>query len=254
MKLKAKMPSWLEHWSPLQQTAAAAALAVAALAPFSAAASDEIVFGSYDEFTLFTPGGAEGLSNDILFVFHGFGSAMPNGAYKRLNEIASEDFTVVGFNYDYFDLDANDAAMSLIWSEILKDRNVVFAGTSLGGFWANHYAEKYEVDRVILVNPVVDPADQLRQFIGDHYIEKRQKNLTVTAEDVDAYIGRDAVADPDIKRLVILTRDDDILDFLLAEQKFTGADDEVFVFDEGGHTLNLGEERFAELLRKFLGN
>ncbi len=253
MRPKAAVPRRLDLWSPLRKTLAAAVMvSLAALGPSTVSASDEIVFGSYDEFTLFTSGGEEGLSDDILLVFHGFGSAMPNGAYKRLNDIASQDFTVVGFNYDYFDLDGNDAVMALVWDKLLADRNVVFAGTSLGGFWANYYAEKYQVDRVILVNPVVDPAEQLRQFIGDHYIEKRQKDLTVTAVDVEGYTGREGDADPEIRRLVILTEDDDILDFQRAEQKYSGPNDEVFVFDEGGHSLNLGEERFADLFRRFL--
>lgn len=214
-------------------------------------ASDEIEFGSYDEFTLYMS--EEGsVSDDILLVFHGFASAMPNGAYKRLNETLSQHFTVVGFNYDYFDLEANDAAMSLVWEDLLADRNVVFAGTSLGGFWADYYAEQFGVERVILVNPVVDPVDQLRQFIGEHYVEKRQEDLTVTVADVEKYVGREAGNNTDISRLVILTKDDDILDFSLAQQKYAGANDAVFIFDQGGHTLNLGESRFADLLIDFL--
>ena len=211
----------------------------------------EIRFGAYDEFTLVNYDG-EQIKDDVLFVFHGFGSAMPNGAYNKLYNAFAEHFSIIGFNYDYFDLDGNDAAIERVWEGLLKNRNVIFVGTSLGGFWANHYAEKYGVKRVVLVNPVVKPAKQLRQFIGKYRAEKRGKDILVTEEKVSRYASRTSPPTAGIERLIFLSRDDQVLDYQLSENAYSGANNTVIVFDEGGHTVNLNQDRYLDPLRAFL--
>ena len=211
----------------------------------------EVRFGAYDEFTLANYDG-EQVKDDVLFVFHGFGSAMPNGAYDKLYNAFAKHFSIIGFNYDYFDFDGNDAAMEAVWEGLLKNRNVVFAGTSLGGFWANHYAEKYDVDRVVLVNPVVRPAEQLRQFIGLYRAEKRGKDILVTEDKVNRYADRTSPPTGGKERLIFLSRDDQILDYQLAETAYAGAGNTVIVFDEGGHTVNLNQDRYLDPMREFL--
>lgn len=213
--------------------------------------ADQIVFGQYDAFTLYRVD-QEPLKDDVLLVFHGFASAIPNGAYKKLNEALFTKYSVIGFNYDYFDLAANDEAMDKVWEQLLSDKDIVFAGTSLGGFWANYYAQRYGVDRVLLVNPVINPLQQLRQFIGVHYVEKRQMDLVVTQKDIDGYVGRKGQVDPAIDRLVLVTRDDEVLDYRLAKEEYAGSKDRLEIFDTGGHTLDLSEPRFADLISEFL--
>ncbi len=225
-----------------------------ALLPTASATQAEardIRFGTYDEFTLFNYDG-EQVKDDVLFVFHGFGSAMPNAAYDKLYQAFAEHFSIIGFNYDYFDFEENDAAMEAIWQGLLKNRNVVFAGTSLGGFWANYYAEKYGVERVIMVNPVVKPAEQLRQFIGEYRAEKRDKDIIVTEEKVNRYADRTSPPKPGIDRLIFLSRDDKILDYQLAKDAYSDAGNTLTVFDEGGHTVNLNQDRYLDPLRAFL--
>lgn len=226
------------------------ALALTALVP-SAGRAEDLKFGAYDEFTLYNSEGTT-LKDDVLFLFHGFASAMPNGAYKSMYREFSPRYSVIGFNYDYFDLDANDRVMELVRKRVLEGRNVVFGGSSLGGFMANYYAEKYGVGQVVMVNPVVDPPTQLRQFLGRIVVEKRRKEIEVTEEELNRYRNRVADAVPGIRRLVILSRDDETLDYSLAERKFTGPGNQVVIFDDGGHTPDLNQQRYVDLLSGFL--
>ncbi len=212
-----------------------------------------LISEKYKKFTLYHA--EEGvLKDDVIVVFHGFMSAMPNGAYKRLREALAEHYSIVGFNYDYFDIKANHIAFDAAWTEVLQSRNVTFVGTSLGGFWANYYAQKYNVQRLLLVNPVVDPYRQLQQFIGRHYVEKRQVELIVTPKDIENYKGLHSPNSGASERLVIVTRDDAILNYQLTFDLFEGEPgNEVLVFDKGGHTLNLREPRFMGEILKFMG-
>lgn len=215
------------------------------------AQAEDIKYGRFEEFTLYNADHRP-LQDKVIFMFHGFGSAMPNGAYERVHRAFAKEFSVVGFNYDYFDLAANDTIMDLVWEWVLKGRNITFAGTSLGGFWANYYGEKYGVERVMIINPVVAPVEQLSQFIGKHYIKKRGYELEVTQADIDRHTDRAAPPVPGIERLVILSRDDAVLDYRLAEAAYTLEGTELVLFDDGGHTVDIAQERYLELLRGFL--
>lgn len=213
-----------------------------------------VEFGAFEEFTLHNAGDHD-LKDDIILVFHGFASAMPNRAYKRIFKAFKDDFSIVGFNYDYFDIEANNSAFGQAWSELFEGRNVIAAGTSLGGFWANYFTEKFGIRKLLMINPVVDPVNQLRQFIGRHYVEKRQEDLVVTAEDIEKYRDLIVPSSADTSRLVILTRDDDTLDFNLALDEYSkNESNEVVVFDKGGHTLDLDEPRFMSIIKNFIGS
>ena len=208
----------------------------------------------YRKFTLYNADEG-GLKDEVIVIFHGFKSAMPNGAYKRLHKTFHDRFAVVGFNYDYFDIKANEDAFALLWDKALKGRKIISAGTSLGGFWANYFAYKYNIKKVVVVNPVVDPVAQLQQFIGRHYVEKRQTELIVTAEDIEHYRGIEIPVDDSTSRLVLLSRDDEILNYKLALEKYSNKlGNKVVLFDEGGHTLNLRQPQFMEVIREFIAN
>ncbi|MGI9401774.1 MAG: YqiA/YcfP family alpha/beta fold hydrolase [Rhizobiaceae bacterium] len=209
-------------------------------------------FGTFDEFTLHNAG-EESLKDDVILIFHGFRSAMPNRAYKRIYKAFKDDYSIVGFNYDYFDIEANNSAFERAWEKHFEDRNVIAAGTSLGGYWANYFTAKFGIDKLMIINPVVDPVNQLRQFIGRHYVEKRQKEMVVTEEDIEKYRNITIPANTNTRRLVILTRDDEILDFNLALDKYSDSElNNVVVFDKGGHTLDLEEPRFMSIIKNFV--
>ncbi|MEM7173444.1 MAG: YqiA/YcfP family alpha/beta fold hydrolase, partial [Pseudomonadota bacterium] len=139
--------------------------------------------GSYREFTLHH--GDEGsLKHDVILVFHGFASAMPNGTYKKLRKIFGDRYSVVGVNYDYLDVKANMTELDVLWHDFLSDRSVTVIGTSLGGFWADYFANRHGIEKVVLVNPAVDPVADLAQFQGAQFSEKRQKHFHVSQEDI----------------------------------------------------------------------
>jgi len=216
----------------------------------SDAESRLIVPEPYRKFTLYTQEYG-GLKPKVLVVFHGFASAMPNGAFKRLRKAVSEHYSVLGFNYDYFDHDANLAVFNQAWENVLKHHEVTFSGSSLGGFWANFYAQIFDVKRILLVNPVIEPHAQLQQFIGPVYVEKRGIELVVTQADIDTYEGLTSPSGGGVRRLILLTRDDKVIDYKRTVDHFTEEDDTLLIFDKGGHTLDLNKPRFRDPIIKF---
>ncbi|HEU4645362.1 MAG TPA: YqiA/YcfP family alpha/beta fold hydrolase [Burkholderiales bacterium] len=107
-------------------------------------------------------------------------------------------------------------------------------GSSLGGFYATHLAEKHGA-RAVLLNPAVDPQVGLRAYLGE------QKNLH-TGEPyllTEAHL-RDwgKLVAPRItpsRYLLIVETGDEVLDYRKAVERYRGA--EQIVIEGGDHSL-----------------
>jgi predicted esterase YcpF (UPF0227 family) len=96
----------------------------------------------------------------LVVYFHGFNSS-PNGAkVDRLKE----EFTTLAVNIDKDPDVAGPKLLSCIdyflvdhWEE---DFELIFVGTSLGGWWASKLAKEYEC-KAVVVNPSTNPAKTL---------------------------------------------------------------------------------------------
>jgi len=116
-------------------------------------------YGANRAFAVYIEDGVRGedLRDDVIVMFHGFRSAMPDYYFRILTPEFGDNHSVVGFNYDYTDVDRNIAEFEDFYGRFLGHRNVVFFGTSLGGFWADYFGARLGVGKVILINPAIDP-------------------------------------------------------------------------------------------------
>lgn len=209
-------------------------------------------FGIYDEYSIYTAD-KNGFKNKILLLFHGLKSAHPNGSFRRMEKAFSEEYSVVGFNYDYFDIDGNKRELKELWEKYMKGHEVAVLGTSLGGFWADYFANEYDIPKMVLVNPVTKPLTDLKQFIGPQYSERRQKHFDVTAEDVARYGQVHIKNSPATQSMIFLSEDDLVIDYSNAYAKFKkNKRSEVIVFRKGGHSVPLSDPKYLTVLRLFL--
>jgi pimeloyl-ACP methyl ester carboxylesterase len=150
-----------------------------------------VEYGRDLKFTLYSGQGetAAEFKENVILMLHGFASAMPNRTYKVLNRAFGATHTVVGFNYDYVDVAANRAELQELYDRFLEGRNLIVVGTSLGGFWANYFANHVGARGAILINPVVDPQELMRVMQGEHYSERRQMTRTTRCCDTKTQCG-----------------------------------------------------------------
>jgi len=209
-------------------------------------------FGIFREYSIYTKD-KNGFKDNVLLLFHGLKSAHPNGAFRRLEKQFSDTYSVVGFNYDYFDVASNKRELAQLWEKYLKGHKITVLGTSLGGFWANYFAGEYDIPKMVLVNPVTKPVTDLIQFIGPQYSENRQKRFTVTAEDVARYATVQIKTSPVTRSMVFLMEDDPIIDYRHAYQLFKNNEkSEVLLFRKGGHSIPLSDPRYLSVLKVFM--
>jgi predicted esterase YcpF (UPF0227 family) len=123
---------------------------------------------------------------------------------------------------------------------------VCFVGSSLGGFYATHLAEKHAA-RAVLVNPAIDPHVGLRAYLG------AQKNLHTGApyELTEAHL-RDwaklyAEHIKPERYLLLVETGDEVLDYRKAVVRYAGA--QQHVISGGDHSLQSFPEHLPRILR-----
>lgn len=178
------------------------------------------------------------LGGKVLVVFHGFQSAVPNATYKAIRKLARDQYDVIGINYDYFNVDEQIANLEALATGPLAGRKVAVFGTSLGGFWADWFARKIRAARLVLVNPLMDPAKQLQRFDGQTVVsERRGTTFSVTKGDLSRYVSVKRSDGLPAQTLVVLTSGDDRFDE--TRRLFQGDPHVSVKVYEGGHHVEM---------------
>lgn len=123
-----------------------------------------------------------------IFFLHGLGSLPATATGRRLD--AATGIASVKLAYGP-DKTWETNILSLQHQAAKADANSIFVGESMGGFFAAQLAAQLRA-RCCLLNPVIVPAWQLRQFIGRFTIEGGT-SVTITEAAVRSY---NAAPDP----------------------------------------------------------
>ena len=213
---------------------------------------------SYKAFTVFSPDAPdpEALREDVVVVFHGFTSAVPNGTYKRVREMFRETHSVIGINYDPLDIERTLAFLDAVGEKWLKGRRTGVLGTSIGAFWANVFGHRIGAQKIVLLNPITEPARQLSKYIGKLATNtRRAQSFLVESAALKRYASLNGRIHNGLSRLVVLSADDDVLNFRDALDVFVGKENTiVIVYPDGGHTLNLRKHPARASIMDFVSN
>ncbi len=224
---------------------AALALGLAAMQPASAQDNLNPPYGDplFKAFTVFSPDAPDpdAMRDDVVVVFHGFTSAVPNGTYKRVRKAFQKTHTVIGINYDPLDIERSLAFLDGVEEKWLKGRRTVVFGTSVGALWADVFGHRIGAQKIVMLNPVTEPARQLSGYVGKQATnQRRAQSFLVEAAALERYASLKATEPNGISRLVVLSADDDVLDFRDTLDVFAGQQKTItIVYPDGGHTLDL---------------
>jgi predicted esterase YcpF (UPF0227 family) len=142
------------------------------------------------------------------------------------------------------------AAIDSVAAEVERDGNpaaATFVGSSLGGYYATHLAERYGA-RAALINPTVRPCEDLRPYAGSQ-VNLHSGETVVVTEDHFAelrVLKVERIARPE-RYLLLVQTGDEVLDYREAVAFYAGA----FQFVQGGgdHTFAGFAEQIPAILR-----
>ncbi len=127
----------------------------------------------------------------------------------------------------------------------LVRKNTCFLGSSLGGFYATHLAEKHDL-RAVLINPAIDPHVGLRAYLGPqqnlHTGEPYELTEAHLREWEKLYVPRITPQ----RYLLIVETGDEVLDYRRAVERYAGAAQ--LVVPGGDHSLQSFPQHLARIL------
>jgi predicted esterase YcpF (UPF0227 family) len=169
-----------------------------------------------------------------IIYLHGFNSDGNSTTIKTLRESFPE---LISISYDYINADiAFEEINSLIERTLKMDEELLIAGTSLGGFWANYFAQKFQL-KCVIVNPAMQPSESLKKAVGPSPIKNYNsgEEKIFTSENAPAYKKYEVEILPGISRTIVLGKNDDVIDYKITEEAFRGKGE--IIITEQGHRI-----------------
>ena len=187
----------------------------------------------------------------VVMYLHGFMSSERSHKAMLTKLSLTKRFPQVEFVAPRLD-DEPVVAMRALYTLIestLKNNSVGLIGSSLGGFYAHHLAERYGIPAV-LINPAVAPYELLTQFLGPQTNPYTQKTITLGQQHIEDLRELECPVDHKDILQVWLQTGDELLDYQLAEHYFAGCDCRI---QEGGdHSFQHFEQYCPEMMQFLL--
>lgn len=123
-------------------------------------------------------------------------------------------------------------------AKIVSDGDdAVLIGTSLGGFYADQLLDEPHIRAIVMINPVVDAAEELNKstYQGEMTNPINHETYSVTRELADSYNARRDMRGVAAKRYLVLSDHDELLDSSIAEAYWKPVS--TFIQIEGPHRL-----------------
>jgi len=182
----------------------------------------------------------------VIIYLHGFISSPASNKARAMRECMQARGLGAGFACPALP-DTPEAAVRAIEAEVrsAEGQNITFVGSSLGGFYATWFAERYD-RRAVLINPAIRPDLGLAAYLGP------QRNLYSGEAFVltEAHLAgwRRLVVDRiDPERyLLLLETGDEVLDWREAARKYEAA--RTIIRDGGDHTMQSFPEHLPRIL------
>ena len=184
------------------------------------------------------------MNNTILY-FHGFKSSSDSTKAKDLHKFISRrtrnTILITPNIHDNFH-DAHDQIINLIES---NQPNVFFMGSSLGGYYASFFSQKY-TKKAVLINPAIPPLKDFEMHLGKNKNYSNGNKFIITKNDIDYIrsLSYKKILKP--KNLMILLESgDEILNYNDASSYFSGS--HIDILYGGDHSYSSFKEKFNKI-------
>lgn len=129
-----------------------------------------------------------------------------------------------------------------------KIHKVVFAGSSLGGFYATWLAERFN-GKAVLINPAVRPHELLKKYLGENVNYYTSEHWILNETHIQQFrdLEVERITQPE-RYLVMLQTGDETLDYQQAVEKYADCN---LVIEEGGDHAFIDFEKHIGKLLKF---
>ncbi len=123
-----------------------------------------------------------------------------------------------------------------------------FVGSSLGGFFAIYFANRYPTSKAVLINPAISPWESMHGYYGHYENAATGEKFEVTEHFVSSLKAFGCSENKNPERfLLLLQTDDDVIDHRIALKAFP--DSRHIVRAGGGHQFTDFVEVIPDILQ-----
>jgi predicted esterase YcpF (UPF0227 family) len=188
------------------------------------------------------------MSNTILY-FHGFKSSSDSSKAQEFKKFIENKTSQTKIIIPDLEDDFKEAHKQI---ETLIDKNspnILYMGSSLGGYYALYFAQIYK-SKSVLINPAIAPLNDFEIHLGKNENYATGNKFTISKDDI-SYIRslhHKKILEPK-NNLILLESGDEILNYVESSSYFRGS--YIDIFYGGNHSYTSIKEKFTKIKEFF---
>ncbi len=179
----------------------------------------------------------------MIVYLHGFNSSPQSHKAQVLRRYMMERGMASEYACPALPPLASDAIREI--EKLMPAQSLCFVGSSLGGVYATHLAEKCGT-KAVLINPAIDPHVGLRAYLGGQTNLQTGEPYELTEAHLRDWAKLYAPRITPERYLLIVETGDEVLDYRKAVARYAGA--EQIVIPGGDHSLQSFPEHLPRIL------
>jgi len=184
------------------------------------------------------------MSNNILY-FHGFKSSSDSGKAQDFRKFIENQTSQTKILIP--DLEDNFQEANKQIEDLISENapNILFMGSSLGGYYALYFAQLYKT-KSVLINPAIPPLKDFEIHLGKNENYATGNKFTISKDDISYVrnLHHKKILEPK-NNLILLESGDEVLNYVEASSYFRGS--YIDIFYGGNHSYTSIKEKFTKI-------
>ena len=184
------------------------------------------------------------MSNTILY-FHGFKSSSDSGKAQEFKKFIENKTSQTKIIIPDLEDDFKEAHKQIENLINKNSPNILYMGSSLGGYYALYFAQLYK-SKSVLINPAIPPLKDFEIHLGKNENYATGNKFTISKDDISYVrsLHHKKILEPK-NNLILLESGDEILNYVESSSYFRGS--YIDIFYGGNHSYTSIKEKFTKI-------
>ena len=184
------------------------------------------------------------MSNTILY-FHGFKSSSDSGKAQEFKKFVENKTSQTKIIIPDLKDDFKEAHRQIEGLIDKNSPNILYMGSSLGGYYALYFAQLYK-SKSVLINPAISPLSDFEIHLGKNENYATGNKFTISKDDISYVrsLHHKKILEPK-NNLILLESGDEILNYVESSSYFRGS--YIDIFYGGNHSYTSIKEKFTKI-------
>ena len=182
---------------------------------------------------------------DTILYFHGFKSSSDSGKAQDFKKFIENKTSQTKIIIPDLKDDFKEAHKQIEGLIDKNSPNILYMGSSLGGYYALYFAQLYK-SKSVLINPAIAPLSDFEIHLGKNENYATGNKFTISKNDI-SYIRslhHKKILEPK-NNLILLESGDEILNYVESSSYFRGS--YIDIFYGGNHSYTSIKEKFTKI-------